>query len=110
MGRLLSRQGALREAEFGGAESGWHHSGSRNIAAGDCGFQPHHHAQWARFRRGGKMRLAAPQKTIYNQPARDGTRRACGAVFSSKGLTFHFGWERRRVGPSLRGPGSASNE
>ena len=51
------------------------------------------------------MRLAALQKTIYNLPAKDGTRRACGAV-SPPGLTFHLGWERRRVGPSFARSGS----
>ena len=50
-----------------------------------------------------KLRLAAPQKTIYNHLAKDGTRRACGAVFSS-GLTYHFGWERRRFGLSCAVP------
>ena len=49
------------------------------------------------------MRLAAPQKTIYNHLAKDGTRRACGAVFSS-GLTYHFGWERRQFGLSCAVP------
>jgi glucans biosynthesis protein len=36
------------------------------------------------------MRLAAPQKTIYNQHAKDGTRRACGVFFSSLRADFSF--------------------
>jgi hypothetical protein len=48
--------------------------GSGNITPDGRGFQPRRGALSTPFRRGGKMRLAAPQKTIYNQLAKDGTR------------------------------------
>jgi len=37
-----------------------------------------------------KKRLAAPQKTIYNQNAKDGTRQAGDAFFSSLWANFSF--------------------
>ena len=74
-----------------------------NIAAADGSFQPQGRSNRARLAALRKLRLAAPQKTIYNHLAKDGTRRACGAVFSS-GLTYHIGWERRRFGLSWAVP------
>jgi hypothetical protein len=49
------------------------------------------------------MRLAAPQKTIYNRKAKDGTRWLAPRFFHPHWLIFHFGWERRCVGPFMRG-------
>ncbi len=74
-----------------------------NIAAADGSFQSQGRSNRARLAALRKLRLAAPQKTIYNHLAKDGTRRACGAVFSS-GLTYHIGWERRRFGLSCAVP------
>jgi hypothetical protein len=38
-------------------------------------------------------------------------RAGLAACFSpAQGLIFHFGWERRRFGPNMRGLGSVSDE
>src|SRR5271163_5026186 len=107
MGRLLSYHGAeARRRRIARSRIGR----TRNIAAGDGGFQPRPHAQSAAFRPRAKMRLAAPQKTIYNQLARDGTRRACDAGFSSAGADFSFWLEATPRRAALRGLDSESNE
>jgi hypothetical protein len=74
IGRFISHQGAVRVARSGGAESLAGSVRLRNIAAGDHPRQPQHYTRSTLFRRGGKMRVAASQKTIYNQLAKDGTR------------------------------------
>jgi hypothetical protein len=73
------------------------------IGAGGRGFQPQRRLHQRDFAVGYKKRLAAPQKTIYNREAKDGTRWPCNAFFHPQGLVFHFGWERRRIGPLMRG-------
>jgi hypothetical protein len=109
MGRLPSRQSAVRKARLGDAESLSGSSCFRNIDASQGDFQPHRRPRLAPIGRGSKMRLAAPQKTIYNQPARDGTpglRR--GFFLQLADFSLWLGAMSRR--PSLRGADSAANE
>jgi hypothetical protein len=62
------------------------------IAAGETGFQPQRSVHLTRFYGDDKKRLAAPQKTIYNPRAWNGTCLVAARYFSY-GLIFHFGWE-----------------
>jgi hypothetical protein len=72
------------------------------IVAGGRGFQPQRRLHQRDFAVGYKKRLAAPQKTIYNRRAPDGTRLLATRYFPC-GLIFHFGWEQRRIGPFVCG-------
>jgi hypothetical protein len=56
-----------------------------------------------RFCGGDKKRLAAPQKTIYNRKAKDGTRWLATRFSHPLWRIFHFGEERRCVGPFMLG-------
>jgi len=75
---------------------------SGTIAAGEAGFQPQRRLDQRDFTGGDKKRLAAPQKTIYNRRAWNGTCLVAARYFPY-GLIFHFGWEQRRVGSCVRG-------
>jgi hypothetical protein len=77
------------ERTLGRSESPQARSGHTTIAAGERGFQPQPPASTP-FCRGGKKRLAASQKTIYNRQAKDGTRWACTAFFPSALADFSF--------------------
>src|SRR5271170_2905141 len=110
MGRLLSYQGAVREARLGGAESPAGSAGlpisplATAVSSRDPALHRPHFALKAKC-----VSLRRKKRYTTNSP---GTERAGLAtrVSPPQGLTFHFGWERRRVGPTLRGPGSESNE
>jgi hypothetical protein len=111
MGRLLSRQGAAREAKLGSAES---LAGSVTLA----GLSPQATAVSSRNATRDRSHFAVEAKCVSLRRKKryttnlPGTERAgLAARFSpSQGLTFHLGWQRRRAGPSLDGRGSASNE
>jgi hypothetical protein len=88
MGCLLSFQTAIatgpRSSESLATRLG------RNIAASERGFQSQPPTTTP-FQYGGKKRLAAPQETIYNCDARDGTRQPRNAFFLlHSGLYFIF--------------------
>ena len=79
---LLSHQGAVPEARLGGAESPQDRP-ARNIAAAHRSFQPQRRAIEAVSPRGAKCVSLRRKKRYTTNLAKDGTRRACGAVFSS---------------------------
>ena len=108
MGRLLSRQVEVREAGSAMPNRRGNHSGTQYRCC-RLQFPAATRARGARFRRGAKCVSLRRKKRYTTNPPRTeraGLRRG----FLLQRLTFHFGWERRRVGPSLRGPGSAANE
>ena len=79
------------------------------IAAGERGFQPDATRINAILTGATKSVSLRRKKRYTTEGARDGTRLVATRYFPY-GLIFHFGWERRRVGPFMRGLGSAANE
>jgi hypothetical protein len=91
MGTFVLRRRALAKGTLGRSESPQDRS-ERSIAAGEAGFQPQRRLDQRDFTGGDKKRLAAPQKTIYNRRAWNGTCLVAARYFPY-GLIFHFGWE-----------------
>jgi hypothetical protein len=100
---MVARKGTVSSSPFLGQD--------RNTAVGESAFHRRRKARQRHFIQSPKRRLAAPQKTIYNPNARDGTRRVCDAFFSSlRGCFFTLAQERRRIGSHIRGSAWAANE
>ena len=102
-GRLLSRQGAAPEARLARRIAG-RISQARAISPRPTAVSSHKaiaiDAVWPP---GAKcVSLRRKKRYTTNWPRTE--RAGLAARFSPPRLTFHFGWERRQVGPSLCGP------